>query len=244
MKQVLKKICIYQPNVFPPLHYFNRIMNSDMWVMLDDVQINRKVGQTRFSLKINGDKHVRTVPLLGGNRIKINEAAITYQEDWIAKLQKTFDHAYARSPYFEMVRSIVFNYIDLHQRMNTGFHLFCEQFTIDMLRMLGWQGSVISSTGMTRDSRASERMAEIVHDLNGTHYVCGGEGFRQYVELDHFRRRSLSVIVQDWRCPEYPQSKGKFVPNLSILDLIANVGLNGAKELLVSGGTAGWRAYS
>jgi hypothetical protein len=238
----MKKICIYQPNIFPPLHYFNRIMNSDVWVMLDDVQLNRKVGQTRFSLKVNDKEHTITVPLLGGNRVMINDAAIPYSH-WTAKLQKTLEHAYGRSPFYEIVRTVAIEYIELHRRKNTDFKPFCEQFSSDMLRVLGWQGDVISSTGLAEHLKASERMAEIAYLLKGTHYVCGNEGFQQYLNLDHFQSRKLTIMVQEWKCPEYPQSKGVFVQNLSILDLIANVGLDRAKELLVSGGTSGWKAY-
>ncbi|WP_256759899.1 WbqC family protein [Cohnella sp. WQ 127256] len=239
---MFKKLCIYQPNVFPPLHYFNRIMNSDVWVMLDDVQLNKKVGQTRFSLKVNGQEHKIAIPILGGNRVKINEAVIPYHH-WIDKLHKTLDYAYGNCPFFETARSSAIDYVEHHQRLNTNFKLFCEHFTIDMLRKLGWQGEVVSSKGLAEDLKASERMAEIAYQLEGTHYVCGNEGFQQYVDLTHFQNRKLAIIVQLWKCPEYPQSKGSFLHNLSILDLIANVGLDRAREILVSGDTMGWKVY-
>ncbi len=237
-----RKICIYQPNVFPPLHYFNRIMNSDAWVMLDDVQINKKVGQTRLLLKVNGLEHTVTIPVLGGNRMKINEAAIPYSQ-WVAKFNKTLDIAYGKSPFYDTLQSVIIEYTELHQRLNTDFRRFCEQFTLSMLRRLGWQGEVVSSEGLAEDKKASERMAEISFRLNGTHYVCGNEGFRQYLNLDHFRNRNLAVMVQQWSCPEYPQSGGSFLQNLSIIDLVANVGIEGARERLVSRGTDGWDMY-
>lgn len=241
---MIKKICIYQPNVFPPLHYFNRIMNSDVWVMLDDVQLNRKVGQTRIPLKINGVKHNFIVPVFGGKRVKINDASISYHQDWISKFQSALSHAYGKSPYFHTLWSTAVNYIDHHHQMNSSFKVFCEHFTIGMLRQLGWQGEVVSSTGLAVNMKASERIAEIVYQLKGTHYVGGGTGFEQYVKLEHFHSRNLSIFVQNWKCPEYPQSKGKFVSNLSILDLVANVTLDEGRELLLSGGLHGWKEYN
>ncbi|MBU5350610.1 WbqC family protein [Paenibacillus lautus] len=238
-----KRICVYQPNVFPPLHYFNRIMNSDVWVMLDDVQLNKKVGQTRFSLKINGCEHLFTIPIPGGNRVKINAASIAYHHDWIHRLQSTLHHAYRKTPYFETVWSAAIDYIHHHQILNSSFQMFCEQFTLDMLRKLGWYGEIISSAGLATEFKASERIAEIVSNLEGSQYIGGGIGFELYVDLDHFRSRNLSIIVQDWKCPEYPQGKGNFVGNLSILDLISNVSLDDAKELLLAGGTSGWKRY-
>ncbi|MGM1048185.1 MAG: WbqC family protein [Bacillota bacterium] len=240
---MLKKICIYQPNVFPPLHYFNRIMNSDVWVILEDVQLNKKVGQTRVLLKINGREHIFVIPVLGGNRVKINDASIAYHQDWISKFQLMLSHAYGKSPYFKTIWSAAVQYINHHQQLNSSFRLFCEQFTIDMLRQLGWQGEVVSSIGFEPNMKASERIAEMVYQLKGTHYVGGGKGFEQYVDLGHFRSRNLSIIVQNWKCPEYPQSNGTFVPNLSILDLMANVSLDECRELLLSGGMDGGDEY-
>lgn len=240
---MVKKICIYQPNVFPPLHYFNRIMNSDVWVVLDDVQLNKKVGQTRVPLKINGLEHNFIIPVLGGNRVKINTASIAYQPDWVSKFQTMLSYAYGKSPYFNTIWSAAAEYVDYHYRMNSSFLLFCEQFTTDLLRKLGWQGEVVSSTGLAVNMKSSERIAEMVVQLNGTKYIGGGKGFEQYVNMEHFRNRNLSIIVQNWKCPEYPQSKGDFVSNLSILDLLANVSLDEGRELLLSGGLSGWKEY-
>ena len=240
---MLKKICVYQPNVFPPLHYFNRIMNSDVWIMLDDVQLNKKVGQTRIPLKVNGREHNFIVPVLGGNRINIKDAYIAYNQDWISKFQSTLSHAYGKCPYYKTMCSAAVEYISHHQQMNSSFKLFCEQFTISLLRQLGWQGDVVSSAGLAADMKSSERIAEMVYQLNGTHYIGGGKGFEQYVDLAHFRNRNLSIIVQDWACPAYSQSKGAFVPNLSILDLMANVSLDQCRELLLNGGMDRWKEY-
>jgi len=211
--------------------------------MLDDVQLNKKVGQTRLALKLHGQEHIITIPVLGGNRVKINDASIAYHDDWMARLKTTLNHAYGKSPYFDTIQSLAIAYIETHHDTNSSFQSFCEHFTVDMLRRLGWQGQIISSTDLASEYKASERMAEIAYQLGGTHYLCGDEGFRQYVDMLHFRQRNVGVIVQNWRCPEYPQSKGKFLGNLSILDLIANVDMTRASQLLLAGGMEDWKAY-
>ncbi|MFC3344585.1 WbqC family protein [Paenibacillus abyssi] len=239
----MKKICIYQPNVFPRLHYFNRILNSDVWVMLDDVQLNRRVGQTCFAVKLNGRKHTIVVPVFGGNRVNIKDAVISYDLKWIAKAQKTMEHAYGKRPYFERIRALTASYFNHHRWNGADFRLFCEQFTLDMLRKFGWQGVVMSSSGLAGSVKASERMAEITLQLRGTHYVCGKEGYQNYLNLQDFRSRKLSIYVQEWKSPVYPQGKGDFIANLSILDLLTNVDLEEARKLLVSDGMKEWKEY-
>jgi hypothetical protein len=217
-------------------------MNSDVWVILHDVQLNKKVGQTSFTVKLNGKKHMISIPVSGGNRVKINHAVIPYSDNWIRTIQMTLHHAYSKSPYYAAAVEAA-DYLRLHQRLNTPFSVFCEQFTLDMLRRLGWQGSAVGSMGLAVELKASERMAEIASLVNGTHYLCGKEGFTNYLNVSDFRKRNLIIKVQEWNCPEYAQSFGTFLPNLSILDLLANVEMKKARKILLSGGTTGWSEY-
>ena len=68
-----KVVSIYQPCYLPPMHYVARIMASDVFVLLDDVQLNRKVGQSRAKVVGPLGWQTLTVPLAGGNRVMLDE---------------------------------------------------------------------------------------------------------------------------------------------------------------------------
>ncbi|WP_164821737.1 WbqC family protein [Paenibacillus koleovorans] len=242
----MNKVCVYQPNVFPPLHYINRILNSDIWVMLDDVQLNKRVGQTSFELKVNGVRHLCSIPVGGGGRIGIQHAKILYDSHWTAKLQKLLCHAYRKSAYFDRhIKPLTIEYLTAQERGQADFRRFCANWMTDFLAQLGWKGAILSAyeLGLVPEMKASERMAAMVKEVGGTHYVCGMEGYRRYLSLDHFRNRDLSVLVQNWSCPVYPQTKGPFLPNLSVLDLLAHLDLESAMKVLLSGGTENWPVF-
>ena len=88
----------------------------------------------------------------------------------------------------------------------------------------------------------SDLILEICKTVGATEYLCGAvsalgnENEKPYMDLNKFREAGIQVVVQDWKPAEYPQAgKGEFVPNLSIIDLLYNVGLEKAYEYLKDG---------
>lgn len=71
-------------------------------------------------------------------------------------------------------------------------------------------------------------------------YIAGGTALNSYFELDKFSSAKVTVCCQEWKCSEYSQiSEGKvssksFVPNLSILDILAYLPIEIARSNLLS----------
>jgi hypothetical protein len=63
------RVSIYQPAYFPTLHYFNRILDSDIFVLLDTAQFTRSVRYTN-TMKIKGKCGLvnMTVPIVHTGR--------------------------------------------------------------------------------------------------------------------------------------------------------------------------------
>ena len=57
---------------------------------------------------------------------------------------------------------------------------------------------------------------------------------RDYANINEFENEGVKIIFQDYKHPTYKQLFGKFIPNLSIIDLLFNCGENSA-EILISG---------
>lgn len=225
-----KVVSIYQPNYLPPLHYIDRIMNSDVFVLLDDVQLNRRVGQAKAHIAGRQGKITLTVPIAGGNRVMLNEAQWV-DDGWREKHIRTLKTAYG---YKEGTRA--HKYISWVERKLTwcsgysrSFSLLCDTMLRDILAELGWSGEyyvaskdeVISST---KGIDPSSRMLEITSALGGTTYLCGEVAAKQYLDLDEFKKRGIDVVVQRWKPPVYKQRCKEFQPNLSVIDALIMVG--------------------
>ena len=62
--------------------------------------------------------------------------------------------------------------------------------------------------------------------------MCGG-GASDYQDDEQFERAGVQMVYQDFRHPTYPQSGATdFVPGLSIVDALMNVGVAGVRSLL------------
>lgn len=110
------RIAIYQPRYFPQLHYFNRAINSDVFVILDCAQYTKalvhnvngkkerhKSYQSDTVLKLPDGEHFLTIPVKHDGLLPINETLLDYSSDWARRHIATIASAYGKSPNFSKV---------------------------------------------------------------------------------------------------------------------------------------------
>lgn len=62
--------------------------------------------------------------------------------------------------------------------------------------------------------------------------MCGG-GAGNYQEDEKFEQAGIKLIYRNFKHPVYPQFNSiEFVPGLSVIDSLMNVGIDGVKKLL------------
>ena len=110
------RVTIYQPQYFPRLHYFNRLLDSDTYVVLESAQytkvLNHFVGgkkekhksyQSHSPIKLAGGEYFLSVPTKGESFLPINKTQADYSQKWVENHLKTIKSAYSRAPYFSEV---------------------------------------------------------------------------------------------------------------------------------------------
>lgn len=100
-----------QPQYFPRLHYFARILNADVFVVRDDVQFVRKHkypdGRTDKSFQVHTPikqsfgTHLLSVPTKHDGRNPIARTQISYDQLWVEEHLKTLQIAYSKSLNFQ-----------------------------------------------------------------------------------------------------------------------------------------------
>ncbi len=101
-----------QPQYFPRLHYFARILNADVFVIRDDVKYVRKhkypdgkVGksfQSHTPIKQSFGTHILAVPVKH-NSLPLLETEVSYDQNWVENHLKTLQFAYNKSPHFKTI---------------------------------------------------------------------------------------------------------------------------------------------
>jgi len=227
-------VAIHQPNFFPWLGYFDKLARADVFVVLDDAQFPKTGGTwtNRVSVRVNGAALRVTAPVRrpAHGVAMIKDIEVDDTKGWRANLAKTLAQAYARAPAYREVWPVIEPLIH-HPAASIG--AFNLQAIRALCGVLGLDpGKLVESSTLGVTSTATARLIELVAAVGGGAYLCGG-GSAGYQEDDKFDAAGLALHYQAFAHPTYPQhGGGAFVPGLSILDALFELGPAGTRALL------------
>lgn len=210
-------ITIHQPDFLPWLGFFKRWRDSDLYVVLDDVQYLRRGWQNRDRIKTANGTQWLTVPVRKSGRYdqQIREVELE-AGNWRSKHLRTMRAAYAKAPNFDKT------FKALEALYLQGFEKLID-FNMSLLEWaaseLGVATPVRFSSELCVASLKTERLVDLTQAVDGTVYSTG-TGSRAYLEEDLFAARGIEVRWQQWAPPPYPQLHGEYVPMLSVIDFI------------------------
>jgi len=221
-------ICIHQPDFIPYLGFFQRLLMSQHFILLDDVQFIRRGWQHRDRIKGRHGAVWLTLSLRKGEYHQlINEVELSEDPKWITDNLNLIRECYGKAGHFSEVFPLVEAIYRAGHRRVIDFNcalldLAMEYFdiTIPMSRA--------SEYGINATSSA--RLLELVQARQGDTYLTG-TGSRDYLDEDMFRSAGVRVRWQDFKHPVYPQLYGDFEPMLSCLDVFFNCGRDSASVL-------------
>lgn len=226
-------ISIHQPHFFPWLGYFHKIIQSDAFVYLDNVQYRKNYFQNRTQIKdTNGKASWLTIPVQNAtletpiNKIKI---APVFQSN---KLVNTLRMNYGKAPFFKVHSQQIFDIITgNHSTINDINHASIKTI-LDLLDIR--IPSYIASELQLENDDPNGRILEICKKLNADTYLAG-KGGKNYMDLNLFQENNIKVDWQKFEVEKYkyPQINGDFIPGISVIDSIFNIGAGDTKKLLL-----------
>jgi hypothetical protein len=215
-------ISVHQPQYLAWIGYFHKILKSDAFVFLDDVQYKEREYQNRNRIKTKDGSQWLTVPVLksGQRFIKINEAAIDNGQKWQKRHWKAICLNYSQAPYFKQYSGF---FEDLYSRQWDKL----VDLNIHMIKgingILGIQKDISLSSQLGVQSAKTQRIIDICRALQADTYLSG-QGGKDYLEEELIASAGLKLIYQDFRHPEYVQCYDGFLPYMSMIDLLFNCG--------------------
>jgi len=235
MKSRGKTIGIMQPTYLPWLGYFELIVKSDIFVLLDDVQFKKKSWQQRNRIKgVNGELWL-TVPVLhkGMRFQKIEEALINNSTDWARKHQKSIESSYGKSPFFNEVIPEIRSLYERKWEKLVDLNVALIEFFMQRLRI---QTPILRSSTLEIASTGNLKILDICRGLDGAE-LYDTAGADVFIDAALFVEAGIRVTYQSYVHPVYSQLHGSFVPFLSIVDLLFNMGPR-SLEIVRSGAEA------
>lgn len=219
-----------QPNYLPWAGLFNLVANVDQFVFLDDVQFTKRTWQQRNRILMNGRETMLTVPVQVKGRFSqlINEVCIDNSRPWTRKHLGTLESAYARHPHAATALEL------LNDCLNPVPGMLVDNNTRIIKAIataLGLTPTFLFSSDLNVSGAKSARLLQICQELGADTYLSAN-GSRGYIEEEGiFGESEVTVRYQNFVPQPYPQAGvTEFVPYLSMVDVLANLGTDGARE--------------
>lgn len=222
-------IGIIQSSYIPWKGYFDLINSSDEFVLFDSVQFTRRDWRSRNRIKSANGPVWLSIPVKVENRDQTIETIEVADHQWRRKHWASIEHGYAKSKYFDEYRSI-FRSLYLESE-ETRLSRINFEFISAINRILGITTSLRWSSEFDLREGRTEKLVGICRDLNATTYISGPSA-KAYLEEGNFHKHNIDVKWMDYsNYPEYPQPYPPFDHQVSILDLIFNVGSDATRYM-------------
>jgi hypothetical protein len=188
---------IHQPNLFPRLTTLAKLFAADYWIVLDDVQFNRRDYQHRARLAALDDPHRRqwlTVPthLPQGRQTAIRDAVIADLDRSRRRVAHMLPHYYRASPHWPALARELPCVLD--QFTATGKTAdVAEASTRILLELLGWKGPILRSSHLPARPGRSQRLADLAQATGARGYLCGTGGMT-YLDTSVYTARDITLV--------------------------------------------------
>lgn len=226
-------VSIHQPHFLPWSGYVNKVLNSDVFVWLHNVQYRKNYFQNRTKIKnpFTDAEAWFTVPVTTSLSSRIDQVMVA-NNTWHVKSVKTLEQFYKKSPffntYFEQL-SATFSASDNLDRIN--HHSFKY-----LLEVLGYKGRFVRIEDLdVQTDDPNDRLIEICRLLEAKKYIAG-KGGHNYLDLERWSSAGIEVIWQEFSPAAftYAQLGNSFIPGLSIVDSLFNIGAEQTRTQLMA----------
>ena len=209
-------------------------MQCDVFELTDHVKYVKKEWQNRNRIRTKDDWIWLTVPTFTKNKDRqtIREAMINNANNWQSKHWKSLLLNYRKAPFFKQ-----------HEEFFTGLYSRKWAKLIDLnlaiitylFQELDINVKVIRSSDLDIHGNGTDMIIEMCRKLNAKTYLSGIGG-RTYLDEAKFKEHNVTLMYQDFYHPTYRQLFEPFIPSMSIIDVLFNMGNEDSRKIILSSG--------
>jgi WbqC-like protein family len=225
---------VHQPNFLPWLGYFHKIVRSDKFVLLDDVQyVKGTVANRAYILRKDGKAVYLTVPvkLSKGFDQLYNEIEIDYAQKWPQKGLNLIKDSYQKSPNY----GVIFPNFSVILRKK---HYSLSELNVELIKYIADYLSIrtpliLSSAINSPLGTKSDRNLNICLHYGAEKYLSGS-GAKKYNDDASFKKNNVELLYTSFHTDEAYQANDETgnPVNLSILHFMFMYPVDTVKELI------------
>src|ERR1700733_7704417 len=225
------RVAIHQPAYLPYPGFFHKLSLADVLVIMDDVQYDKRFTNRNRILVPQGAMWL-TVPIVKEDKFLPNSSVrINNSVNWRDDHWRKISLSYRNAAFYDLYAG------RLEETFQRGWDLLLD-LDLDLLKKsMEWLGlslPIVRESELKVGGKATERLVNTCKAVGADTYVSG-RGGRNYIDSKLFENEGIRLVYQEYAPTNYPQRfTSDFVPDLSIVDMLFNVGPNAAR--LIRGG--------
>lgn len=212
------KLAIMQPYFLPYIGYFQLINSVDEFVIYDNIKYTKKGWINRNRLLLNEQDVLFSLPLKKGSdslHVVQRELSSNFDRE---KLINQFKEAYRRAPYFSQTYNLLHSIIindnnNLFQYILYSVRAICAHLDIKT------KIHISSEINIDHALQSQDKVLAFCHALDADTYINTIGGIDLY-NKEKFQSQGIDLKFIQTKNFSYPQFKTKFIPFLSIIDIL------------------------
>jgi hypothetical protein len=234
LRNLTTRVSIHQPNFLPWIGYFQKILTSDVHIILDDVHIP-KTGSSwsnRVQICNGGKPQWLTVALRKEHGKQYTVQQMEAVDEWQSRIKNVLFSAYRKSVNFDFVYSFVEDLLNRHGDSLFEFNL---HFTREVMKQLMVTPPVMKMASDIRvTTTGTDRLRDLIESVRGTRYLCG-HGSTGYLDPAVLRASRIEIDYVEPVLHPYPQvGAQQFIEGLSIIDALFNCPIDEVRKILLA----------
>lgn len=213
-------LAAHQPQYLAWPGYYHKMGSCDAWVYLDDVQFKKREFQNRNRIKSAQGEIWLSVPVLtkGRREQRVRDVELDPTQAWAAEHMRSLELNYRKAPCFAEHEPF---FRSLYGKVWTRLAPLCRELDGYLRERWGIRSTLHEESKIGTEGVSTQRLVSLCKRLKADSYLSG-QGGKGYLDERTFEAAGIKLIYQDFRCPQYPQRFGPFLPNLAAIDMLFN----------------------
>jgi len=211
---------IMQPYLFPYIGYWQLLDAVDTFVVYDNIQFSKRGWFHRNNILMNGKKKLFSIPLKkDSDYLDVRDRVISDTiEKEISTILKQIESSYKKAPYFTAVFPMIKEIFQNDER-NLFEYIYNSLTQISKYLDINTKIIISSTIDINHDLKSQDKVLSFNKVLDATQYINTIGGIELY-EYEEFKKENIELEFLESNIPEYKQYGDKFVPYLSIIDIM------------------------
>ena len=224
------KIAISQPTYLPWQGYFALIEYVDEFVFLENIQFNKRSWQQRNKIINNDNEIFLTMPVKSKGKFTQNICDVEIDNFNKNKMKHimSIKNAYFKCRYFDEYFD---GFLKIFSKNYTKLSELNKDLIIHICFILGIKTTISNDKIFNLSSKKADYLRDICLIKKCNNYITTLGSQNYFGETQYFSETKIKIDYFDFQDNEYLQNSKNFIPRLSIIDLLFNLGPDTLKYL-------------